>query len=177
MTVKISYWRQRWGIALAIVPVALATAEDQSARACAMIESAAERLACYDDLYAQPDEPAPTPAGDLPDRNLAPVAGGAAATASAAGQVAETTEAEFGFAKSKQESEGESLTSAISGVSEDAYRRLIFELDNGQVWRQIEYKRFDADADDVAVIRHGSFGSYKLYIEGNKRWTRVRRVR
>lgn len=151
-----------------------AAAEDRPALECAAIKSAGERLACYDAAYAKPQPLAQPQAADEVDEVLAPAA---AANATGASQSAASTDADFGFAKPKQETEGESLTSGISSIDKDAYRRLIFELENGQVWRQIEYKRFDADAGEVAVIRHGSFGSYKFYVEGTKRWTRVRRIR
>ena len=60
--------------------------------------------------------------------------------------------------------------------AKDGYGKLYFELDNGQVWRQIEYERFPAKTGDVAEIRHGSFGSYKMSIQGKKITTRVRRA-
>ena len=156
-----------------------ATAEERSAQECATIESASERLACFDAQYGKSKESvrAAPPTGDDVDKNKSAAAAGTAAATTAVDKSATSTDDDFGFTKPKQETEGESLTSGISAVSKDAYRRLVFELDNGQVWRQIEYKRFTADAGDVTVIRHGSFGSYKLYIEGTKPWTRVRRVR
>ena len=122
-----------------------ANADEQPATTdCAAIESAEERLACYD-AEAKTDP------------------------------VASPQEEDFGLAKPKSETEGESLTGQIVGVWKDAYRKLIIELDNGQIWRQIETKRFSAVVGDVVVIRHGSLGSYKLYVEGEQGWIRVRR--
>ena len=142
-----------------------AGAQTPDAAACLEIASPTERLACYDAAHGY----------SARTKVAAPPA--AAAVASPTAAVAEPDPDDFGFTKSKADNEGESLSSPIREISKDAYKRLVFELDNGQVWRQIEYKRLQVDDGDVAVIRHGSFGSYKLYVGDTKRWTRVRRVR
>ena len=160
------------GSALALVFIVTSAVADDRGAACARIESAAERLACYDEAFGVEAEEAQRSAEEL-------AAESAAAAATAAVVVAPNSkpdEDDFGFAKEKSETEGESLTSTIAGLSRDAYKRRIFELENGQVWRQIEYKRVSVDVGEVAVIRHGSFNSYKLYTGNTKRWTRVRRV-
>jgi hypothetical protein len=179
--VRNSFSRREIGLTRAVPALAFALAftvtsavGEGRAAACARIESTAERLACYDAAFGvQADTQQPT-ADEVADDPG--VAASAATAAGAAAQSNAPDEADFGFTKPKSETEGESLTSAISGLSKDAYKRLVFELENGQVWRQIEYKRLSVDVGDVAVIRHGSFSSYKLYIGDTKRWTRVRRV-
>lgn len=144
---------------------------------CAAIESPDARLACFDAAYRssapEPEatEAAPVDSGPAAGEVVVPAAAAAGAT-----QAMSPSEAEFGLQKSRDETEGESLTSGIAAVGKDGYGKLIFELDNGQVWRQTEYKRFLAKAGQVAEIRHGSFSSYKLYIQGKKSWTRVRRA-
>lgn len=166
-------------LAVALGPSAV-TAQDQTAVDCAAIESAEQRLACFDAAYGKSEtlpEQIETSSGAATDSP--PGDAGPAAAAGAAAATATTTppdEADFGLSKSKTETEGESLVSGIAAVSKDGYDKLIFELENGQVWRQLEYKRFIVKAGDVAEIRHGSFGSYKLYIQGKKTWTRVRRA-
>jgi len=163
-------------IALAFC-VQFALAADDSAD-CAAIESSDERLACFDAAYGAGAETPPDTASAPVDGGPAEPAAGVvvpAAAAAGAAQVTTPSEADFGIEKPKSETEGESLTSGIAAVKRDGYDKLIFELDNGQVWRQIEYKRFSAKAGQVAEIRHGSFGSYKFYIKGGKNWTRVRR--
>lgn len=147
---------------------------------CAAIESPDERLACFDAVYRDVED-APVTDGSAPvdsgsADSGADVAGPATAAGAAAAVAASPNEAEFGLEKSRDETEGESLTSGIAAVGKDGYDKLLFELENGQLWRQTEYKRFPARAGQTAVIRHGSFGSYKLYIEGESRWTRVQRV-
>ena len=156
---------QRASIMTLALVAAVVAAEDREEAACLDIASPTERLACYDALH-----------GFGRDAEVEASASGAVAPDAGVAEEAQTDPAEFGFAKTKPETEGESLSSPIAGISKDGYKRLIFELENGQVWRQIEYKRLQVDEGDTAVIRHGSFGSYKLYVGDTKRWTRVRRV-
>jgi len=157
--------------------IQLALAADEPAD-CAAIESPDERLACFDAAYRSGTEAPPATESEPVDRGAAEPAASVvvpAAAAAGAARVATPSEADFGIEKPKSETEGESMVSGIAAVSRDGYDKLIFELDNGQVWRQTEYKRFLVKPGQVAEIRHGSFGSYKLYIQGKKSWTRVRR--
>lgn len=151
----------------------------ESAEDCAAIEAADERLACFDRVFgfdggAQAEGQLEEPAGAAPARDAAGPTAGVAG--SAAVPAVSSSDADFGLDKPKSETEGESLTSGIAAVGKDDYGKLIFELDNGQVWRQTEYKRFRAKEGEKVVIRRGSFGSYKMYIAGEKLWTRVRRI-
>jgi len=146
---------------------------------CAAIESAQERLACFDAAFgtevgalSEPAEAAPPSAPDTGAQASAPAS---AATPSAT-PAASSDDAGFGLDKSMDELEGESLSSNIVSVGKDGFDKLLFELANGQLWRQTEYKYFPVKAGQVAVISHGAMGSYKLYIDGESRWTRVRRV-
>ena len=118
--------------------------DTEKPKQCAEIESAEERLACYD-------------------------------AAAGAGEAVGTADDEFGSQKTKQEIEGDSLTSGVAGVDKDAYGKLIVSLENGQIWRQVESKRFMVKVGQVVEIRHGTLGSYKLYVLGGNYWTRVRR--
>jgi len=97
------------------------------------------------------------PAGSGPAESASDVIVPAAAAAGAT-QAATPSEADFGLQKPREETEGKSLTAGVAAVSRDGYDKLIFELDNGQVWHQVEYKRFPVKAGQVVEIRHGSFG-------------------
>jgi len=56
--------------------------------------------------------------------------------------------------------------------------RRVFELDNGQVWRQSESKSFDVHAGDAVRISKGALGSFFMELQANKHLsTRVSRVR
>ncbi len=138
---------------------------DPAAVHCTTIQSATERLACYDAVYDVNIPPAATTV-------IAPV------TTKAATPPARIVPDETSFGKKipRAQQEGESISSVIAELDRDGYNKLIFTLDNGQVWRQTENKRFRVTAGQTAEIRHGSLGSYKLYIKGESRWTRVRRA-
>lgn len=149
---------------------------------CAAIESAQERLACFDAAFGTevgaPPEPAPpsAPVTGAQAAEPASMAAPASGTTPSATPGASSDDAGFGLDKSMDELEGESLSSNIVSVGKDGFDKLLFELENGQLWRQTEYKYFPVQAGQVAVISHGAMGSYKLYIDGENRWTRVRRV-
>ncbi|MFW2403502.1 MAG: type VI secretion system-associated protein TagO [Gammaproteobacteria bacterium] len=160
------------GSALLLAFAATSAVADEAAEDCARIASATERLACYDAAFSAEADAKQRPADELAADSAA-----ASTAAAVTAQQNKPDQDDFGFTKRKTETEGESLTSKISGLSKDAYKRRVFELENGQIWRQIEYKSLSVDVGDVAVIRHGSFSSYKLYIGDTKRWTRVRRVK
>jgi len=139
-------------------------AEQDVTADCIQITSADARLACFDKVYG------------TNSRILSSGSDEDAVITSDAAVAVIPDEADFGRQKSRAELEGNSMTSGIKAVRKDAVGKLIFELENGQVWRQIENKRFSAKAGNLAEVRHGSLGSYKLYIKGKSQWTRVRRT-
>jgi hypothetical protein len=69
-----------------------------------------------------------------------------------------------------------SLTTHIVNVSHNAAGRLVFRLDNGQVWRQAETRSsFEAESGEVATISAGALGSFWLSTSKHN-WTRVERI-
>jgi len=154
---------------LALFAQSAVAADNDAALKCLDVASAGERLACFDAAYAVPEN-APTASADAP--TAAPAAAVAvASTPDAAVKIA--TEEEFGL----PQSQAEMLTSMITSVDKDAVGRMTFHLENGQVWKQIETKRFSVNEDrPVAVIKHGALGSFKLTVEGGSRSTRVKRI-
>jgi hypothetical protein len=104
------------------------------------------------------------------------VAAAAAVSAPQAG-VKTATEEEFGLPQ--PQSQQETLKSTITSVDKDPVGRLTFHLENGQAWKQVETKRFRLKEEDrpVAVIKHGSLGSFKLSVEGGSISTRVKRIK
>jgi hypothetical protein len=73
------------------------------------------------------------------------------------------------------------IVAHVRQVSKTVRGRAIFELDNGQVWRQI-----DSDDSDIrepapgamlkVTIEHGLLDSYNLTIEGRNGLVKVRRI-
>ncbi len=70
------------------------------------------------------------------------------------------------------------FTSTIKSVSAAPGNRRIFELDNGQIWRQSETKSFAAHPGDQVRISKAALGSFFMELRSNKHVaTRVSRVR
>ena len=155
-----------------VLAMAVQAADGDVAAECVGIAAADERLACFDAAYGVAPKAPGTTAATLP----AAAAATPAITDTTAATAVKPSEADFGRQKSKAELEGESISSAVVSVDKDAYGKRIFELENGQVWRQTESDHFRAKPGDVVEVRHGTFGSYKLSVDGESYWTRVRRV-
>jgi hypothetical protein len=66
----------------------------------------------------------------------------------------------------------------VSSVSRGHRDVLFFHLANGQVWRQIEPRRFryPKDGEFEATINTGMMGEYRLRVEEDGPMTRIRRV-
>jgi len=140
-----------------------------SLRACAAITSDGERLACYDREMAK----------------LVPAAAGAAAASPSATIAAPLSpEQRFGLspaqadAKVSQTSESEplpALEARVSAVRNITNGRILIDLDNGQVWRQVDTDvTFRLRSGDAVIIKRNSFGSY--WLSANEHALRVKRV-
>lgn len=142
-----------------------------SLRACAAITSDGGRLACYDREMAK----------------LVPAAAGAAAAAaSPSGTIAAplSPEQRFGLspaqadAKVSQTSESgplPALEAKVSAVRNITNGRILIDLDNGQVWRQVDTDvTFRLRSGDAVTIKRNSFGSY--WLSANEHALRVKRV-
>ena len=74
--------------------------------------------------------------------------------------------------------ERDDIGATVTEVSESPRGNLLFHLENGQVWRQIEarYVPLPANAPFSARISRGLFGEYRLRVGGEGRLVRIRRV-
>jgi hypothetical protein len=70
------------------------------------------------------------------------------------------------------------FSSSIAGAFKGWFGKTKFELENGQVWQQVEDDRFPMSAENPKVtITPGAFGSWRLKVEGSNRTTLVKRIR
>lgn len=140
--------------------------------ACREITSSASRLACFDREAAA----------------LSAISG-AVVPATLAGPASATGQAQhFGLSEkaiaAKEVAAGtraadvpKDIEAHIIGLSQAAGGRLVFELDNGQVWRQLEPERdMLAQPGDAATISRGWLGSYWLELK-SRQGCKVTRVR
>ena len=90
-----------------------------------------------------------------------------AATPSASGS-------DVGFENARREE----FTSNIKGTFKGWYGNTLFELENGQVWQQVGGGSQPMNLESPSVtIRPGSFGSWRLQVEGYNQTATVKRIR
>ena len=131
----------------------------------------------------EPAEPPPAPTASAP--TAAPVAAEPPVAARPAEPAAVTAAAEPDAAADlgreyveRDDSDREDVAAVIDEVDKDRYGRLIFRFSNGQVWRQMEARRFQYPKDGPfeVVIGRGMLGDYQLRVEGKGRMTRIVRI-
>jgi hypothetical protein len=141
-----------------------------SLRACAAIRSDSDRHACYDREMARL----------LPES----AAAAAAATATAAAAAPLTPEQRFGLSASQADAKVTQVTETkpldvlegkVTGIRSISNGRVLLDLDNGQVWRQVDTDvTVTAKPGDSVSIKKNKLGSYWLTCNG-RAW-RVKRI-
>lgn len=174
-------------LTLLFIRTALAQDIDADAMAaCASIEDAAEKLACFEALVPEQRAPAvePAPAAAAVEAataaTAAPVAGGdSAADATVSASANDGAEAFGQEHLDRGEEEPPALTARVVDVTRSWDDSLSFHLDNGQVWQQIEPRRFPypRDGEFDVEITQGMMGDYRLRVEGEGRMVRIRRLK
>jgi hypothetical protein len=167
--------------------VAAAQAPSDIAR-CTAIGSNTERLACYDKLFAHPEEKK-MPEGEPKASQSNAASGAPAATATAAAESAATQAKsgidDFGLDGRKPgeqhpaEPKGpDQIEARVTQVTTQPRGEAVLTLDNGQVWQQQEYDWHLAfESGDDVLIKRGLLKSYRLQQKGNNRSTPVTRIR
>ena len=162
---------------------------------CSAMSSDAAKLACFEslaelDAAEPPATPPPTePALSESKASPAPPAPAAAAVDDASAAPATTLAApapedradDFGreYLEDENEEEADTLTATVDEVTIDRTKRLVFRFANGQVWRQLEPRRFQYPRREAfeVVISRGVLGDYQLRVGGEGRMTRIKRVK
>ena len=174
--------------------------------ACRMLQSDAERLACYDAIGTSTIEPvagpmpgaapvpsaAPAPEPALPAESSvaaptpAPPVEAPAAEPVPVVQEAPTPEETFGKSASEtyreqQEAFGKEeireLAATVAKLRRLGNYKVEITLDNGQKWHQITSSYLKLKVGDNIVIKRAALDSYKLVKVGNNRPMKVRRVK
>lgn len=166
----------------------VAQADTAQFQKCVAISDSAERLFCYDQVASglpapeiaptvstKPSTPVPTQVEAAPPQAPEPEPTTVAA-------VAKTPEESFGLelqeVKEAQKNLKE-IRSRYKGYFEGSRGKgTRFELENGQVWRQTEAETITQKGESpMMIISRGSFGGYRLRLEGSKRTVRVERIK
>ena len=180
-----------YSTALLLSGAANAQTVDMSAlEACSTLESEAARLECFEAIVSGEEDVGATaePAVPVTPVIVVPAAtpqavpvekeepSGAAATAASA-----LPAEDFGreHLDSRTQTAPEVLRARVIEVSRGNHDALVFHLDNGQVWRQIQprYYPYPRNREFDATITTGMLGEYELQVEGEGRKVSVRRLK
>lgn len=159
------------------------TASQQELEACAAIEQAIERLDCFETLTARGAEPAPVDVEPEQEAEVEPEQA-AEAPPEHTSDTSQNQLENVGIEqlpdnrREERTQERDDIGAIVTEVSEGPRGNLLFHLENGQVWRQIEarYVPLPADAPFPVRISRGLFGEYRLRVDGEGRLVRIRRV-
>jgi len=145
-----------------------------SLRACATIKADSARYACYDREMAKL----------VPGAVVATASATAAAPAAAVAPVL-TPEQRFGLSPAQADAKVsevsaspslESIEAKVAGIRNISNGRVLIDLDNGQVWRQVDTDvTVRLKAGDAVSIKRGALGSY--WLSSNDRGWRVKRLK
>ena len=152
---------------------------------CAQVENARERLTCFDQQYprdqAKPSAlPAPRDAEppSISYKKADPALTPPAAQADATDATDATTSSE-GLPKSRgifSLPEKVNIESTIAAVKNEYQKKMVFRLDNGQIWLQASPRDLPIKEGDKVTIRNGTIGGFILSTAGGTS-TRVQRVK
>ncbi len=156
------------------IGVSQATTIESSLKACADIDAATERLACYDKLakaFKKPELTVATQAQEVAKP---------AATAAPVVVSQEQKEAEFGdhhLKKDKKPNELERVQFTIAKISYSGKKKLKLTFENGQRWNQSDTETLRLKVGDKVELFKGAWSAVYLKKVGFNRKIRVKRVK
>ena len=186
----LSYHAALLMLSAALVPAAWA--HDADWVQCARIASALERLDCYDALAEDAEKTTATTFApdrsttgerDAPTRATRPTTTLSPVNNFSPGDdrgapTAGTRFDEFGFPDRLSAATPEEITTRYDGAFTGWSGNTLFRLANGQVWKQSQSGRVTFHRDRPRVsIRKGTFGTYRLSVEGLGKTVRVTRIK
>lgn len=174
------------GLALSLAGTAVADSLSEELQRCAQLQNAEVRLACYDALAeisaAQPQEAAsasepPAPSGSSSTAPRA-ASGNQQAVSEPAQPESDRSLAQRVFGMLPGGGEVTEIESRVVGEVDGLSVGKRFELENGQVWRQVDRTDRNYRATNPKVtIKEGFMNSYRMRFEGLNARIRVRRVK
>lgn len=158
----------------------------QSVRAglekCAAITNAAERLFCFDSLAASKETQASTESGTVSNTSRGSSAAQPPVAASRPpmqpAKEPARDNSDFGRELEQARDGPQSISSRYDGGFTGWSGDTEFQLENGQVWKQVESGRLVLSSErPVVTIRRGWFGAFYLKVEGANKQIRVKRIK
>ena len=175
------------GLALSLAGTTAADSLSEELQRCAQLENAEVRLACYDALAeisaAQPQEAAtaseaPAPFGRSSTAPRAASGNGQTVSEPAQQPESDRSLAQRVFGMLPGGGEVSEIESRVVGEVDGLSVGKRFELENGQVWRQVDRTDRNYRATNPKVtIKEGFMNSYRMRFEGLNARIRVRRVK
>ncbi|WP_394130184.1 hypothetical protein [Shewanella maritima] len=86
-------------------------------------------------------------------------------------------QAEFGLKQAPVEAKVEKLYATVTESKKDQYGAFIVTLDNGQVWKQIESRRYKVKQGETVYIEAAALGSFILGTDKRNTTIRVKRIK
>ena len=168
------------GLALSLAGTAASDGLSEELQKCAQLQNAEVRLACYDALAeisaAQPQEVLEGTTTEAPEPRAA--SGNAQPVSAPVTQPeSDRSLAQRVFGMLPGGGEVRKIESRVVGEVDGLNAGTRFELENGQVWRQVDRTNRNYRATNPKVeIREGFMNSYRMRLEGLNARIRVRRV-
>lgn len=148
---------------------------------CAQVENARERLTCFDQQYPR-DMSKPTALPAPVDAETPSVSYRKADPAQpppvAQPDATDTTSSSEGQPKSRgifSFPEKVNIESTLAAVKNEYQKKMVFRLENGQIWLQTSPRDMPIKEGDKVTIRNGTIGGFILSTAGGAS-TRVRRI-
>ncbi|MEM7101348.1 MAG: hypothetical protein AAF541_24060 [Pseudomonadota bacterium] len=154
----------------------------QEAIDCAQVENARERLACFDRKYPRdPEKPnvvpgiqSSTPRSRLPTETPSQQT----PQSEVAAPAPQPEEDRRGFPSGGllDDTEDVNINSTIAAVRDREKQKMVFRLENGQIWMQSSPRALPINVGDKITIKSGTIGGYIMSVEGGVS-TRVQRIK
>ncbi|QSX33371.1 hypothetical protein JYB87_16890 [Shewanella avicenniae] len=159
-------------IAVAAAGVSFSTlaSVEQAVLDCAKVENAQQRLACYDDLSVSLQQHVEKSQADVAQSDVEPVVSSTSSKEPTAAAIDR-----FGAKPVEVIKSPEEINLTIASIRESVRGELIITFENGQVWKQVEQRRYRLEAGDKVTIKKAALGSFLLQAEGRNRSIRVQR--
>lgn len=175
------------GLALSVAGTAIADSLSEELQRCAQLQNAEVRLACYDALAeisaARPQQAssaseAPAPADESSTAPRASSGNAQAVSEPMTQPESDRSLAQRVFGMLPGGGEVTEIESRVVGEVDGLSAGKRFELENGQVWRQVDRTDRNYRATNPKVtIKEGFMNSYRMRFEGLNARIRVRRVK
>lgn len=150
---------------------------EQQLTQCAATADKLERLICYDNLAGSVNGTVPANMSTQAAPAVAVAVPTAAVVATAPQASAAKIADDFGMETRRvQENALNRIDLEVKSIDQDPYGAFKVTFTNGQVWKQIEDRKYNLKQGDKVHIEKAALGSFLLGIDGRNAKVRVKRL-